>query len=361
MALAAASATSNGLDSLCRKRVCTCIRTYTGESGGWFVDGDSIWLRAAPDLCLNEAPAFGHFFGSMAARWPVRGKSQRANREHWALHYLRFPGEAAFLASPMAFPPTSRALEMWVHDLETLVLLDERIARYETSLQSLTGIVQKQGLEGGIVDKIVCSPLCRFLGDKVLEASRLDECNLEHLKDSLCVNNYWQSSKNIEAEAHAEIANRLVMKGCAWHIVLAKALPPPRVRLRGKRCRCAPNAAASPDGVGASSSEDAAGPDPAGAAASSDLAAASPDLAAASADPRASATSDSLRLIETRDVGVGESPGGTPMAVKPPGLRDACVGHHSESTMSTPSYDVRAYVGTYVRTHVRTYVSTVRT
>ena len=305
------------------------------------MDGDSIWLRAAPDLCLNEAPAFGHFFGSMAARWWVRGKSQRACRDHWALHYLRFPGEAAFLASPMAFPPTSRALEMWERDLETLVLVDERKKMYETSFQSLTAIVQKQGLEGGIVDVIVCSPLCRFLGDAVLEASRWDECNLGDLEDSLCVNNYWQSPKNMDADAYAEIANRLVMKGSAWHIVLAEAFPPPFIRLRGKRCRRGPVvAAASFDGEGASSSkgasspEGAARPDPAGVAASPDLAASTdprPDPAGSLDSLDASATSDSLRLIETRDVGVGESPGGTPMAVKPLGLRDACVGHHSDT------------------------------
>lgn len=37
------------------------------HGGGWFIDGDSVWLRPPPELSLCHPQSIGHFFGSMQA------------------------------------------------------------------------------------------------------------------------------------------------------------------------------------------------------------------------------------------------------------------------------------------------------
>ena len=40
--------------------------------GGWFLDGDVVWLRAPPALKVGEPAHVGHFFATMAARRDAR-------------------------------------------------------------------------------------------------------------------------------------------------------------------------------------------------------------------------------------------------------------------------------------------------
>ena len=45
------------------------------REGGWFIDGDSVWLRPPPALSVADA-CLGHFFASMRANANTQGKTR---------------------------------------------------------------------------------------------------------------------------------------------------------------------------------------------------------------------------------------------------------------------------------------------
>ena len=75
------------------------------------VDVDSHWMNAIPSLQVCP-PRFGHFFGSMPAT------NQRKPRIDLAIHreleFLAAPQDAAWIATPWAFPPGSPILDAFL-------------------------------------------------------------------------------------------------------------------------------------------------------------------------------------------------------------------------------------------------------
>eukprot|EP00974_Lingulodinium_polyedra_P022737 2196937-Lingulodinium_polyedra.AAC.1 len=53
------------------------------ETGGWIIDGDTIWLRPVPNLCVRDPVSLGHFFGSLHAHPGRRGP--QAHLRYWSL------------------------------------------------------------------------------------------------------------------------------------------------------------------------------------------------------------------------------------------------------------------------------------
>ena len=80
--------------------------------GGWFLDGDAIWLRAAPRMSLTDPQAMGHFFACQDAA--LRGHTKDQLTRHWLTEFLMSPGDQLCLASPWAFPPKSPVLDQYV-------------------------------------------------------------------------------------------------------------------------------------------------------------------------------------------------------------------------------------------------------
>ena len=293
------------------------------------MDGDCVWLRAASLLSIDEAPAFGHFFASLRASW-LRGKTARQSREHRIVHYLKIPGDALFLVSPLVFPSGSLVLQQWVRDMERW-FIPERKIQNEEGFQLLTACVRQHGFEGGIVDASVCSPLCPLWKKKLLMADSVGACNIDEMFRSMCVNNFWQSSKVLSgAQAHA-CGNFRAERGSAWDLLLKRALPAPTRRLRGKRSRS-----------GKSRAHQAA-----------------MNMRPVPSTPRGHEQEDHAANsdinLETRDIGVGEALDGTLFAALPPQMRDVCVGDRFDHVGHVRSY-VRTYMDVYVLTYVRASV-----
>lgn len=170
--------------------------------GGWFIDGDTVWLKPAPVLQVGDPATVGHFFASLSASKSIRGKSRDEFDKHWAVHYLREPWDLAYLASPFAFPEESPVLARWICDMEARA---GRRGDYCDSFAELATMITALGLEGAIVGKEVCSPLCRFLGDRVLQASETEVLlPTVDFSTALCVNNFWQSTKSLKSGETAE-------------------------------------------------------------------------------------------------------------------------------------------------------------
>ena len=96
-----------------------CKAILNGQSGGWLIDCDSLWLRPpAKQQQPWKEPSFGHVFASMDA-----GEGRRSKLEswrHWSVHFLRSPLDKLFIASPFFFPAGSLCLEDLVHTLDSV-------------------------------------------------------------------------------------------------------------------------------------------------------------------------------------------------------------------------------------------------
>ena len=72
------------------------LRALKAHGGGWFLDCNTVWVKAAPDSVTFE---LGHCVGSLhAAR---RRGSAEAVKRYWMVNYLTQQGDQAYLASPL--------------------------------------------------------------------------------------------------------------------------------------------------------------------------------------------------------------------------------------------------------------------
>lgn len=205
--------------------------------GGWFLDGDAVWLRKAPSLTITDPSNLGHFFASLSADKKLRGKTKDDFDKFWNLEYLAKPGDRLYLASPFAFPPGSPVLAEWVQQMEA-AFGEQALSRldYHISFHFILRSLRKWGLESSIVEQDTCSPVSRFLNREVLMASQRHKFDLDAIRLALCVNNFWQSSKNLEAAQSAVDAgcHSRVEKNSAWDSIMELATMPKFKRV-GKR------------------------------------------------------------------------------------------------------------------------------
>ncbi len=218
--------------------------------GGWFVDGDTIWLRPAPTLSMGDPSNVGHFFGSVGAISKKQGMTRDMFDKHWLLHYLTRQNDWQYLASPFAFPSGSPVLARWVGALEVSTNSSSRVD-YHVSFRELTRAIQQWGLEPAIVDKHVCSPVDRLMGDvRVLSASHGHLYDAEVVAAALCVNNYWQSKfiresgSAVEAGSHSKVQPNSVWSR-VLNLAAERCRPCRRKRAKTNHSMCLEHAAAS--------------------------------------------------------------------------------------------------------------------
>ena len=96
--------------------------------GGWFIDGDTVWLNRVPSLSLGDPACVAHFFGSLASHSSIQGKTRDEFDRFRLVNYLVRPGDQAHIASPFASPAESPVLARWVSALEHMVL--SKVTKY---------------------------------------------------------------------------------------------------------------------------------------------------------------------------------------------------------------------------------------
>ena len=148
------------------------------KGGGWILDCDTVWRSKAPPLDMAAPPGFGHFFSSMHASPGENGRTKEKIIRRWQVRYLREPQDKAWIATPAAFPPPSRALADLVAEGRAHALEASKTPEYNCLMNALARVARKFGLTGAIVHPDVASPILARHGDKCLRvahASLLDE------------------------------------------------------------------------------------------------------------------------------------------------------------------------------------------
>ena len=87
--------------------------------GGWIIDGDTIWLKRAPNLSVACPPGLGHWFASQHACRSLRSHDKAAILRHWRRHYLKEPLDFLHVALPMGAQAMSPVIESWLSVTET--------------------------------------------------------------------------------------------------------------------------------------------------------------------------------------------------------------------------------------------------
>ena len=218
-------------------RECAHVRPHLnmpGESGGRFLDGDTIWLQRAPELDGRLCPQLGHFFGSLQGNRQVKGKTQAGSSRWWQLNYLKTPGDTAHLASPVACPPRSPVLDEWVREMEGWLLVERRV-EYGEAFCALTKSVRCNGLEGAVADVVAVSPVSRFSKLRAIQADcPMGTFDREEIFGAMAVNNFWQTSKGHHVTQGQPAFNLEPEPGSLWWDLLRHALPAPQRRIRSK-------------------------------------------------------------------------------------------------------------------------------
>ncbi len=211
------------------------LRALMAHEGGWFIDGDCVFLRRAPSLSILEPPAVGHYFACMDAAPHRQGNTSNEHMRYWLLEYLQTPGDQAHLASPCAFPGHSPVLAAIVSSMNSVLQAGAKV-KYDDVFTRLTKLVRTWGLEAAISPPAECSPVPRLHGDKCLDPSRNHLFDVESIKKALCVNNFWQSSKALphSGTPHTNGSLQRVIPGSIWGMVVELATMRSKSRLRSK-------------------------------------------------------------------------------------------------------------------------------
>ena len=188
------------------------------KHGGWVIDGDSIWVRRPPVLGLGNPEFLGHFFGSMKqSPYANNGQTNEQKTKWWLLNYTKDPGDRLFIATPMAFPKGSLAAQSWLRSAED-ILTNHKFKYYIDFMKLFASTVQEHGLTRSIAEWQVCSPVEYYHGRSALNPASRHKFDLSHiLHSSICVNNFWQSSKGRSAHESDEFE---VVCGSFWHELL---------------------------------------------------------------------------------------------------------------------------------------------
>ena len=150
------------------------------------------------------------------------------------LNYLKEPGDRLYIASPLGFPPDSPVLRSWLDKIEAWVTTSRRV-RYEEAFQMLTQAIRAHGLEGAIAPVNAASCMGPQERERPLQALSAGRYNDDVIFSAMAINNFWQSSKNLDEEMSHRRAAAVPEPGSIWADVLRRALPAPTRRLRTKR------------------------------------------------------------------------------------------------------------------------------
>ena len=203
--------------------------------GGWIIDGDTIWLKRAPNLSVACPPGLGHWFASQHACRSLRSHDKAAILRHWRRHYLKEPLDFLHVALPMGAPAMSPVIESWLSVIETsLYVQRDGLDNYHVLIAGLQTIVSSHGLEHAIADVKVACPFHHVKAKVAHLPEKLHLFDMGLLGRAMCVNNIWQSS--MHGDAH-ELGDQRAAPGSAWDVVtqawklVVTARPSRRMRL----------------------------------------------------------------------------------------------------------------------------------
>ena len=206
------------------------------SGGGWFLDGDSVWIKAAPDVSTG-APFFGHLFHTIKA-----GKGQPrgtlvSRLLYWELHYAYEPQDQCWVVSPFVFGPQSPVLTKILCLLKSIVFAPaNEVSRqyYNIGMDIVRREVAAWGLEGAIVEPVFASPLSPR--QQTTYYMRATDAVLDRslFKKTYCINNYWGSSKDLPGkDVHNAGGSSRIHARSLWMQLLRWAAHPSTARQCG--------------------------------------------------------------------------------------------------------------------------------
>ena len=134
----------------------------------------------------------GCFFASMKTAPSTHGRTSVEEFMHWQLRYLHTPGDRLHIATPMAFPKGAPPAVHWVSEARKMFQETWCASRdYNLFMNLFRDTVHRYGLDGALVDSVVCSPVEARHGTKALQAGKVGLFEVSVLKSSsIYVNNF---------------------------------------------------------------------------------------------------------------------------------------------------------------------------
>ena len=171
------------------------------HEGGWLIDGDCHWLKRVAKL-LAAPPRYGHFFASMTSS-NLR-KSAEALQMHNEINFLAAPQDAAWIATPFAFPPGSPILDEFLrHWRASSTGMDKTSP--QVAMELMRKCVENWGATYSYTVPSTCSPISHLSTKHSVIASKAAPDFCASLAKSLCVNAFFSSSKTSRADVNATL------------------------------------------------------------------------------------------------------------------------------------------------------------
>ena len=170
----------------------------------------------------------------MKATASTNGRDLVADFMHWQRRYLHTPGDRLYIATPMAFPKVAPPAVYWV--TEARKMLQETWSAkkdYNRFMNLFVDTAHRFGLDGAIADPEVCSAVEARHGTKALLKDKVGLFDVSILKSSsICVNNFFQSTKNKSAAEVKQVSKMKMQDGSIWDEVckLVSARSPVQVQ-----------------------------------------------------------------------------------------------------------------------------------
>ncbi len=165
------------------------------QHGGWVVDCDTVWLRRAPALDVQNVDNLGHFFASMDADASVRGRTASEDAVHWELHYLKQPQDRLHLATPFAFPAQSPVAGAWLRWAAAVLRAATPVPDNNCGMSRMRLLVTAWGLEAAIAPSSTCSPIPPHLSPRCVLRKNTHLFDKSRVAEAMCVNNFCQASR----------------------------------------------------------------------------------------------------------------------------------------------------------------------
>jgi len=210
------------------------------NTGGWFLDGDTLWLKDFSQSCQQHA-LHGHVFASLRKAWKQSNIVGDSMRER-ILNYMQRPRDGLMITSPFHIAFKSPFFTMYLEEVE--LGNPELIGDYNSTMKLIRNILIRMGLEGAVLHPDMFSPLNYHKGmfpkSKLVEepmSNRIETHYSRVLMASTGVNCFWQSARDPEQRRKPAIERgsfATLHPESLWANLLAKCKGAP-CRLTGKR------------------------------------------------------------------------------------------------------------------------------
>ena len=133
-----------------------------------------------------------------------RVESAEALQIHNEINFLAAPQDAAWIATPFAFPPGSLILDEFLRHWRATTVVD-RICSPNVVMDLMRGCIQNWGATYSYTVPSTCSPMSHLSTKHSVIASKAASDFCASLAKSLCVNAFFSSSKTSRADANATL------------------------------------------------------------------------------------------------------------------------------------------------------------